>query len=48
VSFQPLRDWQKELLEGRLKETGRNPEVWIEFDEVEEEIRAELAARRHV
>jgi putative addiction module component (TIGR02574 family) len=42
----PLRDWQKQLLDERLEEAERNPDIWVEWDEVETEIRAALAARR--
>jgi putative addiction module component (TIGR02574 family) len=42
----PLHDWQKNLLDERLEEAERNPDVWVGWEEVETEIRAALAARR--
>jgi putative addiction module component (TIGR02574 family) len=42
----PLHDWQKKLLNERIEEAERNPAIWVSSEEVEEEIRAALAARR--
>jgi putative addiction module component (TIGR02574 family) len=42
----PPHDWQKKLLDERLSEADRDPDVWVAAEEVEQEISAALAARR--
>jgi putative addiction module component (TIGR02574 family) len=42
----PLHDWQRQLLDERLTEAARNPDVWLPSEEVEQEIFSALAARR--
>jgi putative addiction module component (TIGR02574 family) len=46
VARLPLHDWQKKLLDQRLEEANRNPDVWVPSEEVEQEISSALAARR--
>lgn len=42
----PLHDWQRKLLDERLAEAERDPGVWVSAAEAEQEIAADLAARR--
>lgn len=42
----PLHAWQRKLLDERLAEAERNPDVWVSAEKVEQEISAALEARR--
>ena len=42
----PLLDWQLDLLDQRRAEAERDPSVWVEWPEVESDLRASLGRRR--
>ncbi len=46
VEQEPLPEWQKRLLDERLRDADENPDAFALWEEVEAEVLAQLADRR--